>query len=296
MSAPQITPSPASTAPSPALLRALRRALRPLVRLMIARGVTLPALVEMLKGLLVDVADKEFGLAGKPPTDSRVSLMTGVHRKDVSRLRRVAVDDAEQAPQAVSLGAQLVAFWLGTPEYVDDQGQPLPLARFASDGGARSFEALVARINSDIRSRVVLDEWLRLGIARLDDERRVCLNTAAFVPAAGEDEKAFYLGHNLHDHAAAAANNLIGGQPPFMERCVHYDALSLESVQALQRQSESAGMKALLAINRAALAAEEHDATAPGPRHRITFGVYAYAQPVEEAGAADLTRSPGARA
>ena len=90
MSAPQITPSPASTAPSPALLRALRHALRPLVRLMIAGGVTLPALIEMLKGLLVDVADKEFGLAGKAPTDSRVSLVTGVHRKDVSRLRRVA--------------------------------------------------------------------------------------------------------------------------------------------------------------------------------------------------------------
>jgi len=35
----------------------------------------------------VDVAVKEFPVDGKPQTDSRVTLLTGVHRKDVKRLR-----------------------------------------------------------------------------------------------------------------------------------------------------------------------------------------------------------------
>ena len=204
-------PHSASAAPPPAVVRALRRALRPLVRVMIARGLTLPSAVELLKTLMVEVADKEFGIGAKPPTDSRVSLVTGVHRKDVSRLRQVMASSDEHVPASVSLGAHLVAVWLGSPQYLDEQGLPLALPRFASEGGAVSFEALVSSVNSDIRPRVVLDEWIRLGLVRIDAERRVCLNAEAFVPAEGSDEKAFYFGHNLHDHAAAAAHNLLGG-------------------------------------------------------------------------------------
>lgn len=273
-------PAPANT-PSPAFVQALRRALRPLIRLMLARGVTYPYLAELLKGLFVEVADKEFRIGARAPTDSRVSLMTAVHRKDVSRLRQVLQSSAELVPSVVSLGAQLVALWLGTPRYLDENRRPLPLPRFASEGGELSFEALVASVNSDIRSRVVLDEWLRLGVVHMDERRRVCLNAEAFVPAAGFDEKAFYLGHNLHDHAAAAAHNLLGGQPAFLERSVHYDALSAGSIQSLARQSEELGMSVLLALNQSALAAEQADAADSAPRQRMTFGIYFYSEAAE---------------
>lgn len=276
-------PEAPSATPSPALVLALRRVLRPLVRLMVSRGVTYPYLGELLKGLFVDVADKEFRIGTKAPTDSRVSLVTGVHRKDVSRLRQALDSSAETVPSVVSLGAQLVAVWMGSGHYLDEAGKPRPLPRFVSEGGDLSFEALVASVNSDIRSRVVLDEWLRLGVVHFDEERRVCLNAEAFVPAEGFDEKAFYLGHNLHDHAAAAAHNLLGGKPPFLERSVHYDMLTPETVALLARQSEELGMKALLAVNKSAMAAEEKDAaqsaaTNPLPRQRMTYGIYFYAE------------------
>lgn len=273
------SPSPSLAGPAPALVRALRRVLRPLVRVMLAQGITYPYLAELLKNLFVDVAATEFRLDNKPPTDSRISLMTGVHRKDVSRLRGELAQASEAVPDVVSLGAQLVAVWLGTARYLHEDGRPLPLARFASEGGELSFESLVAGVNSDIRSRVVLDEWLRLGVARLDDEGRVCLNAEAFVPSEGFDEKAYYFGHNLHDHAAAAAHNLLGGQAPLLERSVQYDALSEASVAQLAKQSRDAGMKALLAINKSALALEQADASTTTNRHRMTFGIYFYTEP-----------------
>ncbi len=273
------TPLPAAT-PSPILVAALRRVLRPLVRLMLARGVTYPYLADLLKALFVDVADKDFRIDSKPPTDSRVSLVSGVHRKEVNRLRMEMASDLEPESSVVSLGAQLVATWLGSPQYLDENNDPKPLARFASDGAEQSFEALVAGVNSDIRPRVVLDEWLRLGVAHIDAQRRVCLNVAAFVPAEGFDEKAFYFGHNLHDHVAAAAHNLIGAGPPFLERSVHYDALSATSIAALASQSEKLGMAALLAINKNALALENSDASNAAPANRMTFGIYFYSEPV----------------
>jgi hypothetical protein len=282
-----------ATTPSPAFVLALRRVLRPLVRLMLARGVTFPYLAELLKGLFVEVAEREFRIGAKPPTDSRISLVTAVHRKDVSRLRQALDSSAETVPTVVSLGAQLVAVWLGSPRYLDDNGRPRPLPRFVSEGGELSFEGLVASVNSDIRSRVVLDEWLRLDVVHMDEQRRVCLNAEAFVPAAGFDEKAFYLGHNLHDHAAAATHNLLGGQPAFLERSVHYDALSAGSIQLLAQQAEALGMEALLALNKSALAAEQDDAADTAPRQRMTFGIYFYSDATDTG---PVARAPGAPA
>ena len=284
---PERAPEPQNppTGPSPAVVQALRRILRPLVRLMLAQGITYPYLTELLKGLFVEVADRDFRLdPAKPSTDSRISLVSGVHRKDVSRLRQLLQTPEALSPSVVPLGAQLVAQWLGQARYLQDDGQPRPLARLASEGGEQSFEALVASVNSDIRSRVVLDEWLHQGVVRLDDDGLVHLNAHAFVPTEGADEKAFYLGHNLHDHAAAAVHNVLGGQPAFMERSLHYDALTPTSVQQLARLGEQHGMKALLAVNQAAMQAEARDADALAagePRQRITMGVYFYAEPTE---------------
>lgn len=191
------------SSPSPAFVRALRLLLRPIVRVVLLQGITLGYLTELLKSLLVEEAEQNFRLDQKPTTDSRISLLTGVHRKDVNRLRTSVLEEDTKLTSKVSLGAQLVAQWLGNKQYLDDAGQPKPLPRYKSEGGEASFEAMVMGINSDIRSRVVLDEWTRLGVVHIDDKKRVCLNKDAFIPAKGFDEKAFYFGHNLHDHAAA---------------------------------------------------------------------------------------------
>ncbi len=279
MPSPDSVPSQNPVAHSPALARALRRALRPLVQLMVARGLTLPYLVELLKSLLVEVADRNFRIDDKPPTDSRVSLVTGVHRKDVGRLRQQHARDGHEVSPVASLGARVMSLWQGSPPYLDDNGEPRALPRFVSEGGPASFEGLVASVNSDIRSRVVLDEWLRQGLVRLDDERRVCLCVEAFVPAEGSDDKAFYLGHNLHDHAAAAAHNLLGGVPPFLERSVHYGSLNTDAVHTLARRAETVGMKALLAVNQLAVTESRKAAADGGPGQRMTFGIYFFSAP-----------------
>lgn len=278
--------SPSShAAPPRALVQALRHALRPLVKLMLARGLTFTYASELLKSLFVEVADRDFRLDGKLPSDSRVSLVSGVHRKEVSRLREVLESGEESVPEVISLGAQVVAQWMGTAPYVDEAGQPRPLARFASEGAELSFEALVARVNRDIRPRVVLDEWLRLGVVDVDEDGRIRLHAGAFVPSKGFDEMSFYFGHNVHDHAAAAAHNLLGGEPPFMERSVHYDGLSADAVAKLARQASSLGMDTLVAVNKTALSLTRRGGTTSLPRQRMTFGMYFYAEAADQHGA-----------
>jgi hypothetical protein len=99
------------------------------------------------------------------------------------------------------------------------------------------------------------------------------------VPTAGFDEKTVFLGQHLHDHVAAAASNLMGANKPFLERSVQYNALSLESIAVLAKQSERLGMTALLALNKSAMNLEHADAISTQPRQRMTFGIYFYAEP-----------------
>lgn len=272
---------PVDSTISPTLISALRRVLHPFIKLMLAKGITFPYLSEVLKDIFVEVAENSFKIGGKPSTDSHLSLITGIHRKDIKRLRYCVRANIESIPQTVSLGARLVGLWTSDARYLDENNQPKPLPRYIKLGGEISFEGLVASVSCDIRSRVVLEEWLRLGIAHYDDHNRVCLNTAAFIPAHGFDEKVYYFGHNLHDHAAAATSNLLGECQPFLERSVHYNELSAESVKVLAERSELLGMESLLSINKEAIELEKNDALNSDARYRMTFGIYYFSEPVE---------------
>lgn len=268
------------TGASARLTPAIARVLHPLVRLLLATGYTYPWLADQLKGIFVDVADRHFQLDGKRQTDSRVSLLTGVHRKDVRRLRGNAPTVQPKMPRSVSLGAELVARWVSTPAYLDADGLPKALARRASQGGEQSFDALVASVSNDIRARAVLDEWVNLGVATVDDEDRVVLNTDAFVPTQGFDEKVFYFEQNIHDHLATAVDNVLDREPPRLERSVHYDELTPESVAELERMSRRLGMQALTALNRKAAELSRRDEGLPEARERMNFGVYFHAAPM----------------
>jgi Family of unknown function (DUF6502) len=257
---------------------AVRRLFRPLVRLLIARSLPFPLVAGMLRGVYVEVALDEFRVDPKRQTDSRVTLLTGVHRKDVKRLRG-AVQRESRPPRAASLGSQLIARWMALPEYLDDQGAPRPLPRLAAAGAPQSFESLVRSISTDIRPRVVLDEWLRLGIARIDERDRVCLDVRAFIPAKGSEEMAYFFGRNAHDHLAAAVHNMLGGTPPFLDRSVNYNNLTAEAVAELTELARQRATDVLQEINARALRLQQQSAVDAGASNRFNFGLYLYSEP-----------------
>jgi hypothetical protein len=278
------------TKASEVLLRALRSALRPIVKLMLAKGVVYTQFSELMKALYVDVAAREFALEGRPQTDSRISLLTGIHRKDIRRLRALSMSDLKM-PDSVSLGLRVVSAWSEDP-FIDADGNPLPLPRLARSGSGVSFDALVGSVSRDIRARALLDEWLNLGVVTLTDTEQVVLNTAAFIPSQGFDEKAFYLGHNLGDHGAAIASNLIGEARPFLERSVHYDSVPAGLVEQLGRDAEAGGMRLLRSINQKVIKSAEHGSgSEQDSSRRFTFGIYFYSEtPVDRSTGVDEER------
>lgn len=267
--------------PPEALTRAIEKFLRPLVGLLLEHGLTYTWLTGVLKRIYVDVAEKEFALDGKRQTDSRITLLTGVHRKDVRHFREDPLSDAPP-PESVYLGAQLVALWTSDDRFLDENEDPVYLWRLPREDGEPCFEDLVTSISKDIRPRAVLDEWVRLGVVEIDAAGRVSLKQEAFIPSQGFDEKAFYLGRNIHDHLAAARHNVQGNTPPYMERSVYYDDLTPKSIDKLSELAEQEAMRTLKTINSRARRMQKRDKDAENAKYRMNFGVYffdAYDEP-----------------
>jgi hypothetical protein len=267
-----------------AVISALRKILRPLVKFMVANQVTYPFLINMLKSVYVDVAEQDFPVPGKKQTDSRINLLTGVHRKDVKRLRSEE-DIPETRPMNISVGSQIVARWIGDKQLQNPDGTPkiLPLQdqdEFSND----SFEGLVANIaKGDIRPRVVLDELMRLDMVELDPDHRVILKTSAFTPDKGQEEKLYFFGKNIQDHLNAGVHNLAGEKPPFFDRSVYYDELSQASINELTEMANKLGMEALMKINERALALQNADRKGPDNHYRMNFGIFNYNQQYDPA-------------
>jgi hypothetical protein len=254
------------------------RLLRPLVRLLIRAGITFPALCDLLRELYVAVAETEFLLEdGKPQTDSRVSLLTGVHRKEVHRLRQAGAP-VHNVPQAVSWSSQIIARWLGDPAYAKG-GVPRPLPRSSADPNEPSFETLVASVTRDVRPRAVLDQWLDQKLIRVDANDCIALQEKAYLPSPGGAEQLYYFGRNVHDHVAAAVANISGGDLRFFERALHYDRLSSTATEQLFKRASDKAMDVLVDLNQEALKAADAD---KGGDWRWTLGVYVYRESVKK--------------
>lgn len=260
---------------------AVSQVLRPLARLMIDHGLQLPPMVELLKKALVDEAVGAYGLADKGSSDTRIALLTGVHRKDVKRLRDQSTADV--TPPMVPLAASVVARWISEPRYLEADRSPRPLPRTPgkSRPGEPDFTSLVADVSRDVGARAVLDELVRLGVVELTDDGHAVLKTKAFVPHGGQGDAFHFLAANVSDHLATAVHNLQPGRtaPPMLEQSAFSQDLTAHQANQLHELARQLWAQALQQFLQMATVAEERSLGAEEPKQRIRFGVYLHQVP-----------------
>lgn len=269
---------PAPGLPEPALAaEAIAQVLQPLARLMIDHGLQLPSMVELLKKALVDEAIGAYGLADKGSSDTRIALLTGVHRKDVKRLREAPVTATVAAPM-VPVAASVVARWISEPRFLNVDQTARPLARTPGRGlaGEPDFTALVAEVSRDVGARAVLDELERLGVVELREDGYVALKSTAFVPHEGLRESFHFLASNVSDHLATAVHNLAPDRrgPLRLEQSAFSQDLSPAQVDLLQQRARRLWASTLQQFLQTATVAEQRSQADEGPKRRIRFGVY----------------------
>src|SRR6266404_5073772 len=118
----------------------LKRVLNPLVDLMFDAGVTVHEFCQLARETAVRTGAKRVSKESGRDSKSRVAIITGLPRSEVSRILRS--DDASPGKRLEQHPARnVLAAWFDNPRFLAANGDPAVLPIF---GKRRSFEQLVA--------------------------------------------------------------------------------------------------------------------------------------------------------
>ncbi len=220
---------------------ALSRVLAPAARLAVSRGLPFAIAEEVFKRAFVEAA-RQVPADGAVPTVSSIAIVTGLTRREVTRLMQPASAAAGERP---SLANQVFTRWRAQRSLRDSRGHSKPLPRL---GPSPSFETLAQSVTRDVHPRTLLDELCRLGLARVDAQTdRVHLVQDAFVPRDDAARMLGFLGNNVGDHLAASVANVLGDERKHFEQAVYAHGLSDESIE-VAKKLVNAQWRALMAV------------------------------------------------
>lgn len=216
-----------------ALYRAVFQVLRPLVRVLLRNGVPFSAFAEITRRAYVQVAEQDFSVEGKKQTNSRISTITGLSRKEVQRLKTLTDEDVSntESLKRYNRAARVVTGWVRDDRY-SPGGTPtlLPI----ESNTEPSFASLVKDYSGDVPPRAILDELLQVGVVEYQNEQ-VKLLARAYIPKTDPIEKLTIMGTDVAGLIASIDHNIEKGETdPFFQRKVYYDNLPEEAIPVLR--------------------------------------------------------------
>ncbi len=264
------------------LSAAVLRLFRPLVRVLLRNGVSYRTFADFAKWVYVDVATKEFGIEGRKQSTSRVSVITGLSRKEVKRVRELPRPDDTASVERYNRAARVIAAWRRESNFQDAEGNAAPLLL---DGPGATFSELVKRFSGDVPVRAILDELIRIGAVERLEDGRVGLLVRAYVPESSEADKLHILGTDVGYLISTIDHNLQADpMGPLFQRKVAYDNLPDEALPEF-RELSAKRAQALLEILDRWLAQRDRDVTPTvrgTGRNRAGLGIYYFEEPYKE--------------
>jgi hypothetical protein len=230
-----------------ALSAAITMLLRPLVRLLLRNHVPYRTFADLAKRVYVDVATEEFGIPGRKQSKSRVSVITGLSRKEVLRVERLPEPSDLGAVERYNRAARVIAGWVRDRRFCDESGQPTDLP---FEGRTVCFRELVRTYSGDAPVRAVLDELMRVGVVERTPDGRVHLLERSFIPKTGEIDKIGILGVDAADLIGTIDHNILRPETPFFQRKVSYDNLPAEALPELKKLAGEQGQTLLEHLDR----------------------------------------------
>ncbi|MEJ8810222.1 DUF6502 family protein [Variovorax ureilyticus] len=266
-----------------ALEGAVTNVLRALFRVLLRQSMSYSAFDELARRTYVEVAMRDFAIEGKKSTISRVSILSGLTRKEVRRLLSLPEGDpVENGGDRYNRAARVLTGWVRDPDFLDPAGSP----RVLPMDGPKGFAALVRRHSGDMPARAVLDELHRVGAVEWLDEQHVQLHTRAYVPTRSASDKLGILGRDVPELIATIDHNIEhGAGDARFQRKVMYDAIPRSDLPAFRKLSATQAQALLERMDRwlqvrHRVAAAGNDAEAAAtPRRRVGLGIYYFEEP-----------------
>jgi len=248
--------------------------LRRLVRILLRYGIGYQAFCEIAKRSYIEVAQTDFALPGKKQTVSRISTLTGLSRKEVSRVSQLPEPSTSLAAASINRAARVVSGWLTDDDYLDAQAQPLDLP-FEGEG---SFTALVKRHSGDIPPRTIADELNRTGTLVMLASGHVRLQQNAYVPKTDDVQNLQLLGTDVADLIATMDHNRETPEAPYFQRKVCYQNIDPDVLENVRTSLSEQAQNHLESLQQDII---KHAKVAKGSRQfRLGVGIYYFEEEV----------------
>ena len=187
------------------VIKAFRRLFRPIAKILLLAGIQWKEVAEIGKSTYVDVATAEFGIRGRPTNVSRVAILTGLTRAEVSRLRNANSDEGEEVIERMTHATRVLTGWYTDPDFSLTGGQPRPL-RFTGEDS--SFENLCRRFASNVPPTTMLKELKHVGAVIEDEAGLLLAQTRYYMPLQMDPARVLSSGSVLEDLGNTVAYNL----------------------------------------------------------------------------------------
>jgi len=249
--------------------------LRPIVRFLLRHGVTWREFSELSKEAYVNVARQEYGIDGRPTNNSRVAMLTGLSRREVSRVRDYILDeDASGIGEKGNRMAQILTGWHVDPEFVGDDGQPKDLR---TTGPSGSLHSLLKRYAGDLPHGAIRKEMLQRGLLQELENGDVRVLKRDVVYTNLDPEMVRQMGVALHDHAATLDHNLNDEREtaPRFEGLADNISVSVNAAAAFQDFLDARGLDFLQEVD-AWLSKHEVDDKDDANERKLRLGAGVY--------------------
>ena len=264
------------------LASATLRILSPLIRILLRNGVPFKSFADLARWAYVDVAFRNFGIKGRKQSTSRVSILTGLSRKEVSRLRKMEVLQDIATLEKYSRAARVISGWISDRRFTDKSGQPVALP---FKKGEASFSDLVKNYSGDVPSRAGLDELLQVGLVEVEKKDRIRLLTRAYVPRGDEPQMLSILGTDVSHLITTIDHNITDkGTDPFFQRKVSYDNVPEEALPELRELSAEQGQQLLEKLNKSFYKQDRdvNPSVKGSGRYQVGVGIYYFEESLDE--------------
>lgn len=265
--------------------KAVIQMMRPIVKLLVRQNIPFASFMKIVKHLYVYTASEELTLPGKKLSHSRISIVTGIPRKDIKELLQFEPATDQSVSYQHNRAARVITGWVKDPEYQHpDTHEPLQIP-IESDQQQPSLQNLVAKYSGGVPVRAILDELLRIKAVENKGDHQLKLLTYGYTPGRDEIEKLKVISEEVSTFLKTIQHNIDAPfEDSFLQLSARCDNLPAEIMEELRKTATLKGRDFLqeMAQWMSQYDRDQNDKVFGTGKKRGIVGVYYFEEDVEE--------------
>jgi len=226
------------------LRAACRTVLRPFASMLMRCGMTWKEFSDLSKSVFVEVASAEFGIKNRPTNASRVSILTGIGRKEVKRQRDLLAAETPVSDGKTTDATRVLSAWFQDRDFLDSESEPLALQE---QGPNPSFATLCGQYGGDIATTTLLKELLTTNTIERDANGELRPLRRYYQPTVSNNENLKFASQRIRELFETMNNNVFPSEnhAPIFGGYAANDTMSAEVVPKFREFMDKRGQEFL---------------------------------------------------